>query len=80
MFNNVWMTTNAPHQKRASKSVSLPIELYEVSRYEDGIITLNKIESEKDTNKVKQKTPSIRLDEYSEDDPSCQALQSASKS
>jgi len=57
------------HQKRASQSVDLPIELYEIAKFEDGIITLNKIESEKETTKTKSKSTSIiRLDEYSEDD------------
>lgn len=58
------------HQKRASQSVNLPIELYEISKYENGIVLLNKIEDKKDlSSKSKLKSTSyIRLDEYSEDD------------
>jgi predicted transport protein len=58
------------HQKRASQSVSLPIELYEISKYDDGIILLNKIEGEKESSiKSKGKSnPVIRLTDYSEED------------
>ena len=57
------------HQKRASRSVNLPIELYEVSRFENGIITLVKLENKQDTKeKTSTHTPLIRLDEYSEED------------
>ena len=58
------------HQRRASQSVSLPIELYEISKFDNGITLLNKIEDKKDTSS-KGKTKSstfIRIDEYSEDD------------
>jgi len=58
------------HQKRASQSSDLPIELYEVSRYENNIIALNKIESDKktSTSDKSQRGPVIRLEEYSEED------------
>jgi len=58
------------HQKRAGQSMDLPIELYEVSRYENNIIGLNKIESEKEisTSDKSQHGPIIRLEEYSEED------------
>lgn len=32
-----------PHQKEACKSPELPIELYEINRYQNGVITLNGI-------------------------------------
>lgn len=58
------------HQKRASQSVDLPIELYEISKFENGIVLLNKIEDKKEiSTKTKSKSiPIIRLDEYSEED------------
>jgi predicted transport protein len=58
------------HQKRASQSVSLPIELYEITKFDDGIFTLDRIENENnETRQTKPKSTSlIRLDEYSEDD------------
>lgn len=58
------------HQRRAGQSNDLPIELYEISRYDNGIIVLNKIESKKDGS-IKIKTKSIsttRLSEYSEEE------------
>ncbi len=58
------------HQRRASQSINLPIELYEISKFDNGIILLNKIEDKKETSsKRKPKSTSfIRLDEYSEED------------
>jgi predicted transport protein len=58
------------HQKRASQSINLPIELYEISKFDNGIILLDKIENKKDVSiKGKSKTVSInRLNEYSEED------------
>lgn len=56
------------HQRRASKSVELPIELYEFSKY-DGVFLLNKIENKKETYADKKKpTTQIRIQEYSEED------------
>jgi len=61
------------HQLRASGFSGLPIELYEVRKYEDGIITLNKIESKVSVTmpstkpKTKERVPST-ITEYSEDD------------
>lgn len=55
------------HQKRASRSIDLPIELYEISRFENGIMTFEKLESKKDTPEKTSATSSIRLDEYSEE-------------
>ena len=58
------------HQKRASQSVSLPIELYTIAKFENGIVLLDRIENKTDSSskgKVKS-TSIIRLDEYSEDD------------
>ncbi len=57
------------HQKRASQSVSLPIELYTIAKFENGIVLLDRIENKSDSSKGKIKsTSTIRLDEYSEDD------------
>lgn len=57
------------HQKRASQSKGdLPIELYEIAKFENGVITLNKIEGEKTVGTKSKKTTVIRLEEYSEDD------------
>lgn len=58
------------HQRRASQSVNLPIELYEISKFDNGITLLNKIENKKEIpSKGKSKsTHFIRLDEYSEED------------
>jgi len=57
------------HQKRASQSVSLPIELYTISKFENGLVLLDKIEEKIDSTKERTKSTSIiRLDEYSEDD------------
>ena len=56
------------HQKRASQSVDLPIELYTITKFETGIVLLDKIEN-KPISQSKNKTKSIiRLDEYSEED------------
>jgi len=57
------------HQKRASQSKGeLPIELYEIAKFENGVITLNKIEGEKPVGTKSKNTTVIRLEEYSEDD------------
>ena len=58
------------HQKRASQSISLPIELYTITKFENGIILLDRIENKNDSSsrgKISS-TSIIRLDEYSEDD------------
>lgn len=60
------------HQLRASGFSGLPIELYEVRKYEDGILTLNKIESNANgvttaKTKSKAKTPTT-IKEYSEEE------------
>jgi len=60
-----------PYQLRSANRTKDPIELYEISRFEDGIITLQKIQKSKDgTNKSKSKNVKqiVRLDEYSEED------------
>lgn len=57
------------HQRMASQYTGLPIELYEISRYENGLIMLDKIESEIRSEIRKAKNiPSIRLEEYDEDE------------
>jgi len=57
------------HQKRAIQGHDLPIELYEIARYENEIITLNKIEQESSSSEKKSKSQAIiRLQEYSEED------------
>ena len=58
------------HQKLASQSVSLPIELYTIAKFENGIILLDKIENKNNfSSKEKIKSTSIiRLSEYSEED------------
>ncbi len=59
------------HQLRASGFSGLPIELYEVRKYEEGIISLNKIESKSNgpspKTKSKTKTPTV-ITEYSEEE------------
>ena len=61
------------HQRRANLSSSLPIELYEIKKYENDIITLNRLESgsqlplSKNGSKPERKM-SITLDEYDIDD------------
>ena len=58
------------HQKRASQSIDLPIELYEISKFDNGIVLLDKIENKKETpTKGKSKSFSVnRPNEYSEED------------
>ena len=57
------------HQKMASQFTGLPIELYEVSRYKNGLILLDKIENEVDTDTRKTRTHTpIKLQEYSEEE------------
>ena len=55
------------YQKRASSFHGLPIELYEIRKYQDDIITLNRIgdSTVKDTEKTRTVT---RLSEYVEED------------
>ena len=55
------------YQKRASSFHGLPIELYEIRKYQDDIITLNRIgdSTVKDTEKTRSVT---RLSEYVEED------------
>tara|TARA_Y100001936_G_C16023787_1_gene641147 strand:+ start:526 stop:1479 length:954 start_codon:yes stop_codon:yes gene_type:complete len=61
------------HQKRANMSSALPIELHEIKKYENNIITLNRLEGGKKSlngnikNKSEKKL-SITLDEYDIDD------------
>ena len=61
------------HQRRANMSSALPIELYEIKKYENDIITLNRLDSgskssgTKINNKPDRKM-SITLDEYDMDD------------
>lgn len=61
------------YQEKAGTFPGLPIELYEIKQYEDGIITLNNIEeiskevSGLDEKKSKNK-PRLTLSEYNEDD------------
>jgi predicted transport protein len=63
-------TEFTPHQLRSANRTKDPIELYQIARFEDGIITLQKIQKNNDTNiKSKSKTKQIvRLGEYSEED------------
>jgi predicted transport protein len=56
------------HQKRASQSVDLPIELYTITKFETGIVLLNKIENKPSSQLKNKMKPLIRLDEYSEKD------------
>lgn len=60
------------HQLRASGFVGLPIELYEIRKYENDVITLNKIESKSNgvaPAKAKSKSkPHTVIMEYSEED------------
>lgn len=57
------------HQKRASQSISLPIELYEISKFDEGITLLDKIGGEKEISvKGKSRTSFVKMDEYSEED------------
>ena len=57
------------HQRRASMSSALPIELYEIKKYENNLITLNRLDSgskqviSKNGGKSEKKI-SITLDEY----------------
>lgn len=60
-------------QIRASNFQGLPIELYEIRRYDDGIITLNKIETKIETSvpiprTQKKERVRVALEEYSEED------------
>ena len=60
-------------QKGAAKSTSLPVELYEIKKYENDVITLNRLESgsKSSVSRGKDKTEraiSLRLDAYDEDD------------
>lgn len=62
-------------QIRASNFQGLPIELYEIRKYEDGIITLNKIETKIEASSVQhplrtrtKERVRVALAEYSEDD------------
>mgnify|MGYP006096170183 CR=1 FL=1 len=61
------------HQKRANLSSALPIELWEIKKYENKIITLNRLESgsksmvNKNENKTKRGI-SITMNEYDIDD------------
>jgi len=60
-----------PHQLRSGNRTKDPIELYQVSRFEDQIITLQKIQKSRDDPKrikSKDKHQTVRLGEYSEED------------
>ena len=57
------------HQLRSANRTKDPIELYQISRFEDGMITLQKIQKSKDSaNKSKKVKQIVRLGEYSEED------------
>ena len=59
------------HQLRSANRTKDPIELYQISRFEDDIITLQKIQKSKDSDKSKSKSKIksvVRLGEYSEED------------
>ena len=57
------------YQKRASSFHGLPIELYEIKKYHDDIITLNRIGDSTVKSKDTEKTKTItRLSEYVEED------------
>lgn len=56
------------HQLRSANRTKDPIDLYKISRFEDDIIILEKIQKSRiDSSKTKTNRPQ-RLDEYSEDD------------
>lgn len=59
-----------PHQLRSANRTKDPIELYQIARFDDDIITLQKIQKNNDTNsKPKSKIKHIvRLGEYSEEE------------
>ena len=59
-----------PHQLRSANRTKDPIELYQIGRFEDDVITLQKIQKSKESsNKTKSKIKQIvRLGEYSEED------------
>jgi predicted transport protein len=59
-----------PHQLRSANRTKDPIEFYQICRFEDEIITIEKIQKSKDdSNKPKSKSKqSVRLGEYSEED------------
>jgi len=58
------------HQKRASEALPLPIELYEIKQYDDGIISFNKLERQTDNRHIQKKKAEqrkyISLPEYVE--------------
>lgn len=61
------------HQKRANLSSALPIELYEIKKYENNIITLNRLDSGSRSSVSKNggsdgRYTKIKLDEYDVDD------------
>lgn len=61
------------HQIRASSSIELPIELYEIKNYENGIIALKKIEGQEEgytesNAKGKEKRVRVSLPAYNEAD------------
>jgi len=61
------------YQIKASDFQGLPIELYEIKKYEDGVLTLNKIENKEshthNLSKIKSKEKTrVVLTEYSEED------------
>lgn len=60
------------YQEKASTFPGLPIELYEIRQYEDGIITLNNIEEKSKITISNEKKPKIKtritLAEYDEED------------
>lgn len=58
------------YQKRASGFQGLPIELYEIKKYQDNMISLNRIGDTQiqSTDSTKSTKPRIRLSEYIEED------------
>lgn len=56
-------------QKTASRYLKVPIELYEISRYENGLVMLTKVETEPDIPVPKTKSsPKVKLQGYSEEE------------
>tara|TARA_Y100001936_G_C16001451_1_gene628142 strand:+ start:338 stop:1282 length:945 start_codon:yes stop_codon:yes gene_type:complete len=60
------------HQKRANMSSALPIELYEIKKYENDLITLNRLENGSKSSVSKNggdgRYTKVKLDEYDVDD------------
>jgi len=58
------------YQKRASGFQGLPIELYEIKKYQDGVLSLERIgdRQSQSQDSVKSAKPRVTLSEYSEED------------